>query len=141
MKLVSSLLTLVIFHTFFYCSIVNYEHAFVCLNVTEFVSLDFTLFAWMLQNLFVCLDVAELVCLLGFYFVWVDVAELVCLLGFYFVWVDVAELICLSGFYFDFTGSIMVRRRSINIFSSNHTQLFSGIAVLKIFIKFTEKYQ
>ena len=125
MKLVSSLLTLVIFHTFFYCSIVNYEHAFVCLNVTEFVSLDFTLFAWMLQNLFVCLDVAELVCLLGFYF----------------VWVDVAELVCFSGFCLDFTGSIMVRRRSINIFSSNHTQLFSGIAVLKIFIKFTEKYQ
>ena len=125
MKLVSSLLTLVIFHTFFYCSIVNYEHAFVCLNVTEFVSLDFTLFAWMLQNLFVCLDVAELVCLLGFYF----------------VWVDVAELVCLSGFYLDFTGSIMVRRRSINIFSSKHTQLFSGIAVLKILIKFTEKYQ
>ena len=125
MKLVSSLLTLVIFHTFFYCSIVNYEHAFVCLNVTEFVSLDFTLFAWMLQNLFVCLDVAELVCLLGFYF----------------VWVDVAELVCLSGFCLDFTGSIMVRRRSINIFSSKHTQLFSGIAVLKILIKFTEKYQ
>ena len=125
MKLVSSLLTLVIFHTFFYCSIVNYEHAFVCLNVTEFVSLDFTLFAWMLQNLFVCLDVAELVCLLGFYF----------------VWVDVAELVCLPGFYLDFTGSIMVRRRSINIFSSKHTQLFSGIAVLKILIKFTEKYQ
>ena len=125
MKLVSSLLTLVIFHTFFYCSIVNYEHAFVCLNVTEFVSLDFTLFAWMLQNLFVCLDVAELVCLLGFYF----------------VWVDVAELVCLSGFYLDFTESIMVRRRSINIFSSKHTQLFSGIAVLKILIKFTEKYQ
>ena len=125
MKLVSSLLTLVIFHTFFYCSIVNYEHAFVCLNVTEFVSLDFTLFAWMLQNLFVCLDVAELVCLLGFYF----------------AWVDVAELVCLSGFYLDFTGSIMVRRRSINIFSSKHTQLFSGIAVLKILIKFTEKYQ
>ena len=125
MKLVSSLLTLVIFHTFFYCSIVNYEHAFVCLNVTEFVSLDFTLFAWMLQNLFVCLDVAELVCLLGFYF----------------AWVDVAELVCLSGFDLDFTGSIMVRRRSINIFSSKHTQLFSGIAVLKILIKFTEKYQ
>ena len=52
MNLVSSLLTLGIFHTF----IVNSEHAFVCLNVTECVSLDFTLFAWMLQNLFVCLD-------------------------------------------------------------------------------------
>ena len=137
MNLVSSLLTLGIFHTF----IVNSEHAFVCLNVTECVSLDFTLFAWMLQNLFVCLDFTLFAWMLQNLFVCLDVAELACLLGFYFVWVDVAELVCLSGFYLDFTGSIMVRRRSINIFSSNHTQLFSGIAVLKIFIKFTEKYQ